>query len=595
MGNAFGSRLLSAKDVERILRPDEIRLLRAAFARAADAGGSLELRDFRRLVLAPFPLMPPLISDALFHAFSCGRRSMTVQDLLSSVAVVLHGSAELRAAFLFRLYDAHGDQTVGLERLKRVLCVVHGKDYLRGDTSASLAARRQLEELFVLQGTKVRQLDGEAFAERLHRVLLDADHVLFRWVSRVVSGALLPSPAGTLALQRRFSPEKELESLAQRFSVSSAQIAGLRRCYFSEVGAAKSGEYDLEAFLRTCEGALAEPLAALLFRRWCRKKRRAWGVTDFCAFALLWARGDSTSQAASLLKAFSAAAPNGPDVDLSLSASEEDAAAMLSALAAHHLSSPRPPESCDQDLDEAGVLALWDAPCGSAASLAARLAAEGGGELPLPAWDAWLREHPSRQRLCDDLRFVACVRLLVPPARPSQERAVVFQSIVEYRAAHPGGHGEEGTPWCLVAGPWWTSWLERVASDGANAPRRAPIANAPLLHRQGTLRLRAGLQHGKDFEVIPPAAWGALHAWYGGGPMVERRVARGGGGGGADGGEGGGDGGGMGVGLRGGWGVGVRGRGGSAAPCGGGRRARRPRPRRRGRRTRSRWSCTRCA
>ena len=53
-----------------------------------------------------------------------------------------------------------------------------------------------------------------------------------------------------------------------------------------------------------------------------------------------------------------------------------------------------------------------------------------------------------------------------------------------------------------------------------------PIDNNSLMRSaQSSRALAPGLVSGQHFEAIPPPAYDALHAWYGGGPIIRRRVA----------------------------------------------------------------------
>ena len=63
----------------------------------------------------------------------------------------------------------------------------------------------------------------------------------------------------------------------------------------------------------------------------------------------------------------------------------------------------------------------------------------------------------------------------------------------------------------------------RQAAAALHAPV-PPVDNRPLLKPNSLAILREGLKAGEDYVLLPPLAWGALVAWYDGGPAVSRPV-----------------------------------------------------------------------
>jgi len=113
-------------------------------------------------------------------------------------------------------------------------------------------------------------------------------------------------------------------------------------------------------------------------------------------------------------------------------------------------------------------------------------------------------------------------------------------------------HGllEEGDLWYVVSLRWWDLWRKYTGYDfepeapqalvrrtssrrlGGTATGACPpaIDNECLVVRPDSERLQRGLQEYTDFVLLHKDAWDLLFAWYGGGPAVQRRVIRIGGG-----------------------------------------------------------------
>lgn len=58
-----------------------------------------------------------------------------------------------------------------------------------------------------------------------------------------------------------------------------------------------------------------------------------------------------------------------------------------------------------------------------------------------------------------------------------------------------------------------------------HAHRPGPINNSNLLE-QDQLRLHANLTEKKEYMIITEPLWDALYHWYGGGPIISRRVIK---------------------------------------------------------------------
>lgn len=81
----------------------------------------------------------------------------------------------------------------------------------------------------------------------------------------------------------------------------------------------------------------------------------------------------------------------------------------------------------------------------------------------------------------------------------------------------------EGETRYIIALKWFEQWKRYVAWDGfQHASNPFAIDNESLLENNtSTLTTQSTL-----FVDIPKDAWDLLHAWYGGGPVIKRRVIR---------------------------------------------------------------------
>ena len=98
--------------------------------------------------------------------------------------------------------------------------------------------------------------------------------------------------------------------------------------------------------------------------------------------------------------------------------------------------------------------------------------------------------------------------------------------------------GPVHTRWCIISKAWWDSWRFYVGRIGGNSPRSPRMGDSPeqpvpepgavdnwlILKKTGVKQLLQGTVMGHHLEVIPPAVYAAMHAWYGGGPKILRKV-----------------------------------------------------------------------
>ncbi|XP_024528221.1 ubiquitin carboxyl-terminal hydrolase 5 [Selaginella moellendorffii] len=93
---------------------------------------------------------------------------------------------------------------------------------------------------------------------------------------------------------------------------------------------------------------------------------------------------------------------------------------------------------------------------------------------------------------------------------------------------------KEGDTYFLVSAKWWKKWVEYIQEDCAdsleafyfepNGSKRPPsIDNSDLLE-ESTDSLRNTLVEERDYVLLPERVWESLHKWYGGGPVLSRKV-----------------------------------------------------------------------
>ncbi|KAJ8608288.1 hypothetical protein CTAYLR_010380 [Chrysophaeum taylorii] len=113
---------------------------------------------------------------------------------------------------------------------------------------------------------------------------------------------------------------------------------------------------------------------------------------------------------------------------------------------------------------------------------------------------------------------------------PGTQRDTVMQKLrsSQFKA------GEE---YAVISQKWWSAWRVYVDFEEEASPRNGPsletlsvseaagpgpITNEPLCDARG--RLRKNLVENDDYALVPKSVWEALEEWYGGGPLLARRV-----------------------------------------------------------------------
>lgn len=111
-----------------------------------------------------------------------------------------------------------------------------------------------------------------------------------------------------------------------------------------------------------------------------------------------------------------------------------------------------------------------------------------------------------------------------PPDDPLEERRII-KDMIQTSDKNP----KIGDLWYLVNLKWWKAWKlysdYEERDDDHNAQPPGQIDNSLLLEqRAGEDRLKHGLLESVDYHLLPATAWKQLRAWYGGGPVICRKM-----------------------------------------------------------------------
>jgi hypothetical protein len=84
---------------------------------------------------------------------------------------------------------------------------------------------------------------------------------------------------------------------------------------------------------------------------------------------------------------------------------------------------------------------------------------------------------------------------------------------------------KEGDDWYLVAVKWWVAWKDYVHYDGVPSEIPAypgPVDNHSLVNDKN--EIHADVSERNDFVLVSAPVWNMLLSWYGGGPVICRKV-----------------------------------------------------------------------
>lgn len=84
---------------------------------------------------------------------------------------------------------------------------------------------------------------------------------------------------------------------------------------------------------------------------------------------------------------------------------------------------------------------------------------------------------------------------------------------------------KEGDDWYLVAIKWWIAWKDYVHYDGVPSEQPThpgPIDNSSLVNDKN--ELHSDVSERNDFILASAPVWNKLFSWYGGGPVIPRKV-----------------------------------------------------------------------
>eukprot|EP01105_Mastigella_eilhardi_P002122 TRINITY_DN1254_c0_g1_i1.p1 TRINITY_DN1254_c0_g1~~TRINITY_DN1254_c0_g1_i1.p1 ORF type:complete len:1404 (+),score=288.29 TRINITY_DN1254_c0_g1_i1:40-4251(+) len=177
---------------------------------------------------------------------------------------------------------------------------------------------------------------------------------------------------------------------------------------------------------------------------------------------------------------------------------------------------------------------------------AAGIGGEGNVKISLYQYEAWLKENPTTKQLLERLPKLSSVFMGVKPDSAAEEKGLIRQLLARMHRPSQQRTLREGSVYYVLSSTWWNAWKEYAHYDSEepisdseveDAPTDGPgpidnralvIASADTLEvSEYTLPLlQANLVEGSDFVFVDASVWGTLYGWYGGSPVVPRKVIR---------------------------------------------------------------------
>ena len=114
----------------------------------------------------------------------------------------------------------------------------------------------------------------------------------------------------------------------------------------------------------------------------------------------------------------------------------------------------------------------------------------------------------------------------IRPESRDEEREIISSCHVDYDSKKPG---KKGTKWYIIPKKWWNSWCDYVKWSNSNAQDVSSpgmIDNSSLLEGSFVPRMRSDINVEKDIKLVSSRVWKALSRWYSGSPPMPRFVVR---------------------------------------------------------------------
>jgi len=176
------------------------------------------------------------------------------------------------------------------------------------------------------------------------------------------------------------------------------------------------------------------------------------------------------------------------------------------------------------------------------------------GKISADQYKTWVTQNPVALQFLDAIQRMSNIYFGLKPDTPEEEREIVEE------LQQASGPMQEGDVYYVINAKWWKLWCEQVGmtdsaaaeegeereSGGASARRQArgrvsrlgPIDNTvlltkksmkPIVIKKGVTiarfpQLRPNMRLNDHFAVLPARVWGVLYNWYGGAPVLPRRV-----------------------------------------------------------------------
>lgn len=201
-------------------------------AQAGSGGGVVTKKLFRSKMLGAFTMIPHSLSDRLYEVLDSERSGeLTLENVLSGIAWLKHGSYEEQVQLLFIIYDLDGAGRVARDVLDRFMDVIYGRKRARHRTTVMFLDA-------ICDGRSSLSLDE--FREVVQQKDSRGDALLVKWLASLAAKIGNEEDADILALEKKYNPVVIRHRIADATQFTISEVAALER-QFQRLFDAKSG------------------------------------------------------------------------------------------------------------------------------------------------------------------------------------------------------------------------------------------------------------------------------------------------------------------------------------------------------------------
>jgi len=528
--NASARPLLDYEEAVERLGDAQISKIREGFARLAVRDGHLGRAEFRTGFLntiAGVPV-PEDLAGALFNAFDSNASGLiTEEEFICGLAILHRGRPVEKLRLLFSVYDADRDKRLSDRDLKRF---AHALD----DGQVGATRDQAVQDALAALRAKGPSVGFEHFEQWANKHM---NSPLIQWVNFYRD----LNPQGVAQLTSAFERmrpmershsmdardvQEEVASLCESLGIDEDLAKDIREEWQKIIDKSHLGVVDVEAFV-VAFSSLHYLLVKRLFRVMDSSKNCTLSLQEWAAGLRVCMQGSDDDRARFCFELFAEPPPPPPTAVAAAAAAEDasGAAVVGAAVAGASAADVAPPLPPPLVVPPEAVRQLCRFVDGSIASFAASPYRKRQLEVATPPSDddggltlqQFLAE-PWASRASELVRSIgrlARVDLALLPKDPKEERDIVDWLNADFDPQNPGRPGDT---WYLISARWWEQWCECKGEA-------LHINNYELLHQSSLSRVRMGLNHCEDYQLVTEGAWRALHAWYGGpGPPLPRQV-----------------------------------------------------------------------